>query len=131
MEDDILRRHLAALLYQFRDRPFLLAQYFITHEAISDNFKNSVVNNNKLSKLSDDMKNNIESEIPYFHNLEEMQKYYNSMFESKKVKSIHPILGASTKEEALRKQLNDALNNEDYELAVKIRDYMKELGIED
>ena len=131
-KDDIFKANLIALFYQFRDRPHLLANYFIQHDALKDLFMERIAGNTKLASIYEEMKNNQDVQKPYFHNLEEMQKYYNSLFEHEgrsKNNLVHPVLGASTQEEALRKQLAEALLKEDYEKAAKLRDYMKELGI--
>jgi excinuclease UvrABC helicase subunit UvrB len=131
--EEIFKAHLTALFFQFKDKPHLLANYFSQHDALKETFKDRIVNNSKLKDISENMKNNQELDKPYFHNLEEMQKYYNQLFEKEKEKEskkVHPVLGASTKEEALKVQLQEALDSEDYEKAAKLRDYMKQLGID-
>lgn len=128
--EDIFKAHLTALFFQFKDKPHLLANYFSQHDALKETFKDRIVSNSKLKNIYESMKNNEDLDKPYFHNLEEMQKYYNQLFEKdKEPQKVHPVLGASTKEEALKAQLQEAIDKEDYEKAAKLRDYMKQLGI--
>lgn len=130
-QDAIFKAHLTALFYQFKDRPHLLANYFIQHDALKEIFKDRIIDNNRLKNIFENMKNNQEAEKPYFKDLEEMQTFYNGLFEKNAHESkVHPVLGASTKEEALKIQLENALKSEDYEKAAKLRDYMKGLGMD-
>lgn len=129
--EDIFKSHLTALFLQFKDKPHLLANYFSQHDALKEIFKDRIIGNSKLKNIYDDMKKNEENSKPYFHTIEEMEKYYNQLFEKdKEPKKIHPVLGVSTKEEVLKVQLQEAIDKEDYEKAAKLRDYMKQLGID-
>jgi hypothetical protein len=126
-----LQRKLAALFHMFRDKPHMLADYFEKYDALNDNFMSMILNSESLDKIADKMENDEDIEKPYFTNIEDMQIYYNSLFEADRTTkrtNIHPVLGASTNEEALRKQLADAVEADDFEKAVKIRDYMLKLG---
>ena len=52
MENDSYK-NLVSLLNLFKNRPYHLAKYLIDNSALSDKFIKDVLNNNKLSKISE------------------------------------------------------------------------------
>ncbi len=130
-EKEIFKKHLVAMLQVFKDKPNLLANYMIEYGPLKKRFVNKIINSDALNRISQSIKEE-EYVKPFFINLEEMQKYYNSLFEveGETVKrQVNPILGSSTTKEALFKQLNKALEVEDYSKAAKLRDYIISIGI--
>jgi hypothetical protein len=126
-----LDRNLAALFHIFRDKPHLLASYLVKYDALTDTFTNLIKLSDYLNEVAHKMDNGEDIEKPYFTNIEEMQIYYSSLFEVNRINkptNTHPVLGVTTNEEALRKQLALAVELDDFEKAVKIRDYMLQLG---
>lgn len=142
-EKIIYRKHLVALLYAFKDKPNLLATYMIEYSPLKKKFIDKIIKSSNLERISEEIENTETEYIkPFFLNLEEMQDYYNKIFNESDIdidmnkdnndiirENKHPILGASTNKEALFTQLEEALSNQNYEKAVKLRDYIKSIGI--
>lgn len=121
--DDRLYRNLVILLKIFKNRPNHLAKYLIDNTALSESFIQSIINSKKLndisSKDSDYFQDYMINQPNYFTNYEEMNEYYNSIMVGSKMISDKSEL---TKE--LNEKLNKFIEEENYEEAVKIRDYM-------
>lgn len=121
--DDRLYRNLVILLKIFKNRPNHLAKYLIDNTALSESFIQSIINSKKLndisSKDSDYFQDYMINQPNYFTNYEEMNDYYNSIMIGSKMISDKSEL---TKE--LNEKLNKFIEEENYEEAVKIRDYM-------
>lgn len=130
-EKELYKKHLVALLYVFKDKPNILANYILDHESLKKRFVDKIKESDKLARISESLDNN-EYVKPFFINLEEMQKYFNSLFgadeKENTKKQVNPILGASSTKEALFNQLKNAIDEEDYEKASKLRDYMSSVG---
>lgn len=108
------------LIKLFNNRPNLLTKYLITHKAFNEDFLDKLLNNKKIEEMS---KNNIINNETSFDTIADIEDYYNSFLEiNGKTKS------EITKE--LNNKLTEALKNERYEDASKIRDYMKKNNIE-
>lgn len=112
-------QNLITLLTLFKDKPNLLAEYLMEFDALSDNFMDNISNNKELSKMWEELDSSGEIEVPFFFNIEMMDRYYRNLFKSdKKFKQMK-----NKKEEELIIELKKALLDEDYEKASKIRDY--------
>jgi cysteinyl-tRNA synthetase len=101
----------------FKNRPNHLTRFLLDANAFNDSFLNKIKNN---SKLSDEFN---ESELNnYFNSIEDMKDYYSSFINeldiTKKRKSKEQIL------EELLIKIKEAIDNENYEEAARIRDYM-------
>lgn len=101
----------------FKNRPNYLTRFLLDANAFNDSFLKKVKNN---SKLSEDFN---ESELNnYFNSIEDMKDYYssfvNELDSTKKKKSKEQIL------EELTIKIKEAINNENYEEASRIRDYI-------
>lgn len=128
-EYKILKEKLITLFLIFENKPHLLAEYFLEYDLIKKSEKKQLSNNKSLQEKSDEKKKTGKIEKPYFKNLEEMQKYYNDFFYEEEKQEKHPVLGYKTRKEVLLNQLSFAIENEEYEKAAKIRDYIKKLNL--
>jgi hypothetical protein len=125
-----LKKNLITFLTIFDGKPNILAEYLLQYDILDEKTIKLLINNKELSKKSKELKEKGEIEKPYFSSIEEMQEFYNKFFTVDKDKALHPLLGAETQEEALILELKKAIEKEDYELAVKIRDYCLINGID-
>lgn len=129
IDSDILKDKLKILLKIFESKPNLLAQYLVEYNILSEDFLSKLDKNKNIENQLNFYNQNNNIEKPLFSNLEEMQEYYNSLFEENKDDIKHPVLGVSTRTEMLIKQLKDAIKSENYDKAAKLRDYIKTLNI--
>jgi cysteinyl-tRNA synthetase len=127
MNKDHLRKNLVALFKMFKDKPESLAKYFSEYNALNDEFKDRIINNDKLTEFS-----NENPETPYFTNVQEMKEYYQQFFmkeTEQKTGSESLVLKVGNDIESLTTQLDAAISDENYELADRIHNYMKKLNI--
>jgi hypothetical protein len=119
MENEDLYRNLVILLKMFKNRPFHLAKYLIDNSALKDEFLKKLANNEKLKEFSQD--EDLKSKI-LFLDINQMNDYYNSLTDD-----IKKIGAAKTPEEiaeALNQKLESLIDEENYEDAARLRDYM-------
>jgi protein-arginine kinase activator protein McsA len=128
-EDKALRDKLIALFSMFENKPHLMAEYFLEYDLLKSSQKEQLLTNESLEEKTKEFKETGKIIKPYFKNLEQMQKYYNDFFYQEEIQQKHPILGYKTRKESLLNQLENAIQNEEFEKAAKLRDYIKELGI--
>lgn len=119
MENEDLYRNFVIILKMFKNRPFHLAKYLIENSALTEEFIKKISNNNSLKELveSNDPKNK-----NLFLDISQMNNYFNSLTDD--IKRI----GNSKNPEEIAAALNDKLetliNDERYEDAARLRDYM-------
>ena len=113
---DQLKYSLNKLFIMFKDKPNILIDYFIKYDALKEEFVNKIINSSKLN-------NTKEEEKPFFKNIEDVKSYYSTPFEENE----NILENKESEEDILKKQLNTALEEEDYEKAAKIRDYIKKI----
>jgi hypothetical protein len=124
MDNENLYKNLVLLIKMFKNRPHHLAKYLIDNSALTENFINAVEENARLKKIdmSDD-----DSRLPviYFADINQMNEYYNSLTEENKTKSPEEV------EKSINEKLKSLIEEERYEDAARLRDYMQKLlGIE-
>ena len=119
-----LQKNLITLLKIFKNRPYHLSKYLLENLAFSKSFLNKIQNSEKLSSLSDESDTDFPS---YFPNIAQMEDFYNSLLEEVREISETKRLGDLT--ENLNSKLVDLINNEKYEEAAALRDYMTKNGI--
>ncbi|CAG7581626.1 MAG: hypothetical protein SLAVMIC_00935 [uncultured marine phage] len=124
-DNDNLYRNLVILLKIFKNRPNHLAKYLIDNSAFTSEFIENLINSEKLNKMNPNETQSYFSEplnldAPYFSNYEQMNDYYNDMM----IQETKQLQDPSKIEEELNEKLSEHLNNENYEDAVKLRDYM-------
>ena len=114
MKKNKFEKRLSLLFKIFNNRPNHLAQFLIENNAFDEDFIKKVTSSNKLSKIKKD-KEDIEELI--FVDYDQMNDYFKDIIEY------------DDDNEELEKELNnklfDLLENEEYEEAAKLRDYMK------
>lgn len=116
-EQDKIYRNLVRLLKIFQNRPNHLAKYLMDNMAFNDLFQKMLMESEKISEL----KNN---SIPNFKDIDEMNDYYNVFDETYKNKKKSP---EKIKADLIQK-LEEYLRLENYEDAIRIRDYMTKMG---
>ena len=109
--------HLINLFKLFKNRPNHLARFLLDNDALNDKFLNRVKNN---INLSDDIQ---ESDLnKSFDSIEDMKDHFslfiNDVEISKKKKTREELI------EELTLKIKDAVDNEDYEEAARVRDYI-------
>lgn len=111
-DQENFRKNLIVFLSLFKNRPNHLAKYFIDNNAFSDIFMKKILESQRLNDSTD---TNI-----YFLDISDMNRYFNSLLIDNKNgnKSIDDI----TKE--LNDRLDQYLEEENYEEAIMVRDYM-------
>lgn len=117
MGKNITHSNLINLLKLFQDRPNHLANFLIENDALSDSFINKLNNSDKLSELSENLTKDI-----YFSTIDEMNRFYKLLIDD-----LESIKKTKTKKELmieLKRKIHDAIHNEDYEEAARIRDYI-------
>lgn len=124
-----LYRNLSILLKLFKNRPNHLAKYLIENSAFTEEFIYNIIGSKKLNEMNpSDAYNYFVEEnnlTPvYFTDFDEMENFYTGIIEDK---SITIDTTELTKE--LNIKLEKYVNEEKYEEAVKIRDYMRKNNI--
>jgi hypothetical protein len=119
MENEDLYRNLVILLKMFKNRPFHLAKYLIDNSALKDDFLKKLSNNEKLKEFSQD--EDLKSKT-LFLDINQMNDYYNSLTDD--IKKIGVAKTPEEIAEALNQKLESLINEENYEDAAKLRDYM-------
>ena len=119
MENESVYKNLVQLLKMFNDRPYHLAKYLIDNSALQKEFLQRISENYKLKKISE---KGDKHETPYFTDITQMNEFYSSFSDDMKRLTD----GKSTDEimSELNQRLNDYVNDEKYEDAARIRDYM-------
>jgi hypothetical protein len=116
-------QNLITLLKIFKNRPYHLAKFLIENSAFDNKFINNILNNSKLSDISqDDSKIN---ENFNFLNISEMNDFYDSLIDDKE------LLNKSKKdlEVEFNLKLDNLIKLEKFEEAAYIRDVMKRKNI--
>lgn len=118
-KNEEIYKRLITLLKLFKDRPYHLAKYLIDNSALSKEFKTHLMESKKILDLSD-----MDLEVvKNFDSIAQMEDFYTSL--------LNDIEGKNEKEIEinLNKKLNNLIQDENYEEAAKIRDYMKRNNI--
>lgn len=120
MEHNNLEINLIILLNLFANRPNHLAKYLLENDALSDRFKKLIEDSDKLNK---DITECSES-MPDFADFAEMYNFFDKLINESTVEEERELMPKSPPSEELNKQLFEFLRAENYEEAIKIRDYM-------
>ena len=108
--NDNFYNNLVILLRLFKNRPYHLAKYLIDNSALNENFIQKISNSKKLIKINDqDVLNN-------FKNISEMEDFYQSL--------IDELSDNKEIEENINEELDTLIEQEKYEEAARLRDYM-------
>ena len=114
MNTEKFENNLLAFLFLYEKTPLTLYEAFCKNGVFTDKFKNKIENNKTLSDLFSNM------------NFDKIPKQISE----EKIIVGESIPVTTDESDILKKQLNDALENDDFEKAIEIRDYMKLRGIE-
>jgi hypothetical protein len=130
-KDNKLYKNLVIFLKIFRNRPNHLAKYLIDNLALDDNFIESISNSEKLNKIDPNepysyFSDSVKIETPYFSNFEEMNEYYNEMM----IQDLKLLQDPEKIKEEINQKLSESIENEEYEEAARIRDYMRRNNID-
>lgn len=129
-KDDKIYKNLVIFLKIFRNRPNHLAKYLIDNLALDENFIENISNSEKLNKIDPSepynyFSDSVKIKTPYFSNFEEMNEYYNNMM----VQDLNLLSDPDKIKEEINEKLYECIDNENYEEAARIRDYMKRNNI--
>lgn len=119
MENEDLYRNLVIMLKMFKNRPYHLAKYLIENSALTSEFMKKVSENARLADLGDEEK---PKGPVYFLDIGKMNDYYASLSEEPS-----PKQSAHSPEEVeayLNAKLDSLIDEEKYEDASRLRDYM-------
>jgi len=122
MENEDLYRNFVTLLKLFKNRPYHLAKYLIQNGAVKEEFLSKIVNSDRLRNLKEDDFND-----KIFMDINQMNDFFNSL--TTEVKKLSMFRTDDEIEQDLNKKLADLLNDEKYEEAAILRDYMFSNGI--
>jgi len=117
MYNENLYKNLVLLIKMFKNRPHHLAKYLIDNSALTENFINAVEENARLKKT--DMSDDSRLPVIYFADINQMNEYYNSLTEENKTKSPEEV------EKSINEKLKSLIEEERYEDAARLRDYMQ------
>lgn len=112
-------QNLIALFHLFNGMPELLAQKLIQFNALHPDFLQKVVENQNLTKYANDP--DLIMNKPYFNTLKDVHLFYDKFFVIDNIKQL-PM--ATDPVEILHLQLKKAVDEERYELADMIKNYM-------
>ena len=108
--------NLVNLFKLFKNRPHHLTRFLLDQDALKDNFLKKINNNSKLSNLDSTDINE------YFNSIDDMKDHYslyiNDVEISKRKKTKEELI------EELNLKIKESIELENYEEAVRIRDYM-------
>lgn len=141
-ERNNLQNRLVILLKLFKNRPNHLAKYLLENDSFTEEFLIKILESEKLTDISnieidktfvfEDDEDMDDMDVYYktFSNIEEMEEFYSSLIEVGKLDisegSIKDNLkmGKEETEIALNERLKETIEDEDFEEAIKLRDYM-------
>jgi protein-arginine kinase activator protein McsA len=119
MENENIHKNLITLLKMFKNRPYHLSKYLLDNDAFNQEFIDKIKNSSKLSSMNTDISN-------YFSSITEMEQFYNSLIEESRL----PVkVSKKSLSITLSEKLQQLIDNEKYEEAAALRDYMLANGI--
>ena len=118
MKNEDLYRNLVILLKMFKNRPYHLAKYLIENSAFTEDFMAKIAENGKLSEIGEEEK---PKGPVYFLDIGKMNDYYASLSESGLSSTERSSEEAET---YLNAKLDSLIDEEKYEDAARLRDYM-------
>ena len=135
MKEDI-KKNLVILLKLFKDKPQFLINFLLNNNAFTEEFLLNVVESEKLNNFNSSEKENKEydifSEIPHFKNIKNMHEYLNSLIKENLNEENEDLIFEKINKDlkdSLIQKLENAIKEEDYLEAARVRDRLKELNI--
>lgn len=129
-EKDQLYKNLVILLKMFKNRPYHLAKYLSDNSAFNQKFIKKILESDKLKDLSkeeDESSVNMTIIPIHFNDINQMNDFYSSIVDDIKLLSKEKSMEEMTK--SINTKLDSCIKSENYEDAVRIRDYMMRNGI--
>jgi len=105
--NDKFHKNLSALLKIFNNRPNHLSKFLIENDAFNKTFIKNIIKSNNLSKLK-----NFDHKSLLFSDYEEMDEFFSN------------LIKVNNDEDELNEKLFSYIQNEEFESAAKLRDYM-------
>lgn len=118
MDNEEIYRNLVIFLKMFKNRPYHLAKHLVENSALTDEFLRKISDNPKLKEIPSDTADDSRLPVIYFADINKMNEYYNSLTEENSKKT--PEQTATE----LNLRLEELLDEERYEDAARLRDYM-------
>lgn len=110
--------NLVVILKIFEGQPHHLAHFLIENNAITLNFRQNLQDSQSILKIKND---GFDYENLHFNNIEEMKNYFESLLNIESSNIEKTIIDFKLK-------LKEALDSEDYESAIRYRDYIKRIS---
>lgn len=107
------KSNLLKLMIMFKNRPNHLYKYLMENNAFTDEFIKRTSMSSKLKSIQIPIELN-------FNNIDKMNEFFDSLYFNDEDGQTN-----AEKEKKWNQKLIDAIQNEDYEAASRIRDYMK------
>lgn len=112
--------NLLMILKLFQNRPNHLTKFLIESNALNPNFIKKLKESERLKEMKE---NGIHENYLHFDTIDELKKYYTSLIDD--LENIKNKKSGKELIEEFELKLKQAIENEDYEEACRIRDYMK------
>ncbi len=112
-------KNLLTLLKIFKNRPNHLSRFLLENNALTEDFLSKIEESEKLSNVNP---SKIGDDNFYFSNISEMKSYYASLVED--LDSLKSKKDVESLKMDLLEMINNALLDENYEEAARIRDFM-------
>jgi hypothetical protein len=140
--DEILKNHLYTIFFIFKDKYHILVKNLIEQKALSDDFKDRVITNETLKNIFNSLREKGDFDIPYFKTITDLENYFKTMFtdytpmddniemdfDSTHFYEKYKTNRLLESKDTLLKQLQEAIDKEEYEKAAFLRDYIKNKG---
>jgi ribonuclease D len=125
MENEEIYRSLVILLKMFKNRPYHLAKYLVENSALTEDFIKKLKNSDKLKEISEGEKTEqkfLPASPVYFVNISQMENFYSSFIDD--IKQLSKEKGIEEVTRELNVKLDKLIEQEKFEEAARVRDYM-------
>jgi hypothetical protein len=112
-------KNLITFLKLFHNRPLHLAKYFLENDSFSDKFKKNVLNSKKLEEMNSKYEF-IEMSNMYFLNFKDMLRFFDNISNEFNLDNLDDEKVTNH----INLKLDELIKSENYEEAIKIRDFM-------
>jgi predicted alpha/beta superfamily hydrolase len=123
MDNEDLYRNLVIFLKIFKNRPYHLAKHLVENNAFTKEFLKKIAENPKLREIPNEPNDDSRLPVIYFADINKMNEYYNSLTEENIDKTPEQIATE------LNLKLESLIEQEKYEEAARLRDYMNRIKI--
>jgi ribonuclease D len=109
----------------FKNRPYHLAKYLVENSALTEDFIKKLKNSDKLKEISEGEKTEqkfLPASPVYFVNISQMENFYSSFIDD--IKQLSKEKGIEEVTRELNVKLDKLIEQEKFEEAARVRDYM-------